>query len=414
MRTVVIIASLDTKIQEVLYMKKILQNEKVKPLVVDMSTGQNSVSGADISREEVLLHAGLKWKEIKTRSKGELIQLMLYAMKGVIRQLYEEGKMDGVLAAGGVQNTTVATKAMQELPIGFPKVMVTTIASGNKHFNDVVGNKDIIVIPSIVDFTGENTVTWTILKNACVCVASLAKTGVKKIPKSDKPVIGVTMMGITNIGCMAAIKKLQEQGFEILGFHATGAGGQVMEEMAMEGHLDGVLDMTPHELVAEYFGGGFSYGKYQRFQYLRTVSKPIVVSLGGLDFIDYPVNEFQLNDRKYNKHNSYLAHIKITKKEAKQIAKIFAERLNLSRKEILLTIPTKGMRSDTEEGESLYDPEVDETIIEILNNNLGDKVKKYVLEGNLDTVEWGEKNAEILIARMMNKNVRTFNYKVEY
>ncbi len=402
MKTIAVIASCDTKFQEVQYMQEILRAQDVKPLVVDMSIGPEKTNLADISREEVFEEENLKWSEIKSGTKGELMELMISAMKKKIYRLYEEGKIAGVIAAGGVQNTTVATQAMHELPIGFPKVMVTTIASGNKCFKEVVGYKDIVVFPSIVDFTGMNSVIGTILKNACISVAGMAKHADGQLVKPKKPVVGITMMGITNKGCMAAVRELERKGFEVWGFHATGAGGAVMEKLALEGKADGILDMTTHEIVSGYFEGGFSYGEYERLQYLRKGHMPVVVSVGGLDFIDYDIGEFPypLDQRKYNKHNERLAHIKLKEKEARRVAELFTDRLNAAGREVELILPTDGMRCDTRPGEALYDSSVDDTLLKVIEEKAGENVHIQYLKGNLDSEEWGIRAARYLAEKL--------------
>lgn len=402
MKTIAIIASCDTKMQEVDYMRSILFEQETTPVIVDMSIGLGETLQTDITREKVFSDYGLQWENIRSYSKGKLMELMTEAMAHEIDRLYKEGWIDGVIAAGGVQNTTIATKAMQRLPVGFPKVMVTTIASGNKRFEEVVGNRDIVTIPAIVDLCGINGITGTILKNACICAANMAKYGGGTIKKSGRPAVGVTLMGITNDGGCAAINKLKENGIEAFGFHATGAGGAAMEAMAEEGFLDGILDMTTHEIVSEYFKGGFSYGNYQRLHNLEGLGIPIVISVGGLDFVDYELDQFPyaLEERKYNKHNKQLAHIKLTQAEAKMVSRLFTERLNRSGKDIILVLPTDGMRKNTREGESLYDPEVDAVLLNNIIDTAGEKIHIVKLEGNLNTKEWGEGIAEIMIEEM--------------
>ena len=402
MKTIAIIASCDTKMREVDYMKSILLEQKTKVVIVDMSIGLGETIITDITREKVFEDYGLLWGDIKSYSKGKLMELMAEAMESEIVRLYEEGRIDGVIGAGGVQNTTIATRAMQGLPIGFPKVMVTTIASGNKKFEEVVGRKDIVTIPAIVDLCGINIITETILKNACICVANMAKYGGEIPSGRKKPVVGVTLMGITNDGGCAAIDRLKESGVEALGFHATGAGGAAMERMAQEGIIDGILDMTTHEIVSEYFRGGFSYGNYQRLTKFADLNIPIVVSVGGLDFIDYDAEQFPypLSERKYNKHNQRLIHIKLVPEEAKAVAEIFIERLNCCARDITLVLPTDGMRKDTRKGQSLYDPEVDSILFNTIIESAADNIQIIRLEGNLNTKEWGEKIAEIMIENM--------------
>ena len=363
----------------------------IKALVVDMAIGPGASREADISREEVVLRAGVCWDEVKDRSKGELIELMTNAVKLCILNLYHQGRIHGVLAAGGVQNTTVAVAAMQALPIGFPKVMATTIASGAKTFGSVVGDRDIIVIPSICDFTGLNSMTRVILTNACACVAGLCTHGGQAVEKPTRPLVGITLMGVTNTGACAAVEELDRLGIEAVGFHATGVGGRIMEGLAEEGMLDGILDLTTHEITAEFFGGGFSYGAADRLIKPARLGVPMVVSVGGLDFIDFDKDHFppRMEQRVSNMHNATLAHIKILPDEAVQIGTIFAQRLNLARKGVRLLLPTLGMRSNTRPGENLYSPETDNALLSAICGQIGNGVRVQQIEGNVNDAAFG-------------------------
>lgn len=404
MKTIAIIASCDTKMREVEYMRNILIGQQMKVMVIDMSIGLGDTIPADITRENVLKDYGVLWKDVRRQSKGELMVLMGKAIVHEVIRLYAQNRFDGIISAGGVQNTTIATKAMQELPIGFPKVMVTTIASGGKTFAEVTGNTDIIAIPAIADLCGINMITRSILKNACLCVVGMAKYGGQMEKRKGTPVVGVTLMGITNDGGCAAIDKLNQNGVEAIGFHATGAGGEAMEKLVQKGMLDGILDMTTHEIVSEYFGGGFSYGSHRRMLDLADRVIPTVVSVGGLDFIDYDIKKFPfpLVGRKYNKHNERLAHIKLLPAEAEAVAELFVNRINKA-SEITLILPTDGMRKNTRRGEELFDEGVDELIYEKIRRKAGKNVSVISIEGNLDTREWGEKIAETMLEKLRKK-----------
>ena len=398
MKTIAIIASCDTKHQEVRFMRERLALAGVKALVVDMAIGPGASREADISRKQVALGAGVRWDEVKNCSKGELIELMTNAVKLCILDLYRRGSIHGVLAAGGVQNTTVAVSAMQALPIGFPKVMATTIASGARPFGSVVGNRDIVVIPSICDFTGLNTMTRVILTNACACVVGLCTHGGQAVEKPARPLVGMTLMGVTNTGACAAVEELDRLGIEAVGFHSTGVGGRIMEELAEDGLLDGILDLTTHEITAEYFGGGFSYGAVNRLVKPAMLGIPMVVSVGGLDFIDFDQDHFppRMEQRVSNMHNATLAHIKILPDEAAKIGTIFAQLLNLAQKGVRLLLPTLGMRSNTRPRESLYSPETDDALLSAICEQIGDKVRVQQIEGNVNDAAFG-----ILAARAM-------------
>ncbi|WP_312642485.1 Tm-1-like ATP-binding domain-containing protein [Hydrogenoanaerobacterium sp.] len=405
MKTIAVIASCDTKYKEVAYIRECLKKAEVKALVVDMAIGFGRSYEADISREEVVQSVGFKWDEVKDRTKGELMILITDAVKATVLGLYKEQKIDGVLSVGGVQNTTVATSAMKLLPIGFPKVMATTIACGQKPFGPVVGDKDIVVIPSISDFTGLNSITRTVIANACACACGLVQYAGRPLQKGDKPVVGITLMGVTNTGVCAAVEELERIGIEAIGFHSTGVGGAIMEQLAQGGILDGILDLTTHEITSEYFGGGFSYGTAQRLIKPIEQGVPMVVSTGGLDFIDFAKSEFppRMEERVYNMHNATLAHIKILPDEAAEIGKLFAQRLNRASEGVKLIIPTNGMRKNTKPGENLYYKEVDDVLIKTITENVNENVHVEIIEGNLNEEDWGVRAAHAMVDELKRR-----------
>lgn len=235
----------------------------------------------------------------------------------------------------------------------------------------------------------------------------------RAIRKGDKKVIGVTMMGVTNAGAMAAIEELQSHGYEVLGFHATGVGGSVMEQMAEDGLIDGVLDLTLHELTNEYFGGGFSFGLGSKNRLLKTTAAkiPLVVSLGGIDFVDYAKKEANqvagLEHRRTYDHNADTIHIKITSEEARDIAKIVAQRLNTAQYPVKLIVPTDGMRHNTRPGEALYDSESDQALINTLKENINSNINMIEIQGNLDTAEWGKQAAKEMLEVLGNSIIVT-------
>lgn len=414
MKTIAIIESCDTKYIEAGYMKSCIEKAGIRALVLNTSTGpvecadpEDRDGVVDVSRGEIAAAYGTPWSELESKTKGEKIEYMRKAVTAYVDSLYKAGSIQGIISVGGLQNTVMATAAMSVLPIGFPKVMATTVASGTKQFSLVVGDKDIVAIPTICDCTGLNLITRRVIANACGCCIGMVQTAGEPIAKGDKPVIGLTLMGVTNNGAMAAVEALEEAGYEVLGFHATGVGGAVMEQMAADGLIDGVLDLTLHEITSEYFGGGFSYGPGAATRLLKSTASraPLVVSLGGIDFVDYAKKEAHvvpnLESRKTYDHNADTVHIKISPEEARDIGKIVATRLNTADYPascpVKLLIPTDGMRHNTTSGEALYDPEADQALIESLKANLNSGIEVIEIEGNLDTPEWGRKAARVML-----------------
>ena len=407
MKTIAIIGSCDTKYREIAYMREQVESQGVKAMVINVATGLNPSYGYDVSREDVTKAAGKEWAELEPKTKGEKIAFMMEAVASYVEKLYKEGKIDGILSAGGLQNTVMATNAMKRLPIGFPKVMATTVASGRKTFESVVGTKDIVTVPSICDFTGLNIVTRQIMENACACCVGMVKYAGQILKKGDRPVVGVTLMGITNTGACAAIDELERLGIETIGFHSTGAGGAIMEQMAADGLIDGILDLTTHEITQEYFKGGFSYGEDAKYRLVRGVKKrvPLVVSVGGLDFIDFQVGEFtpRMDERVYMMHNANTAHIKLLPDEAEITTARFAARIEKIDYPVKLLIPTDGMRHNTRKGEVLYYKEVDDVIICQLKKIRNPNVEIITIPGNLDTKDWGIKAAHYMVDELKER-----------
>ena len=406
MKTIAVIVSCDTKYKEACYIRQCLELSGVQALLVDISIGLQEPQGsAEMPRRTVLSEAGISWEEVCGQTKGELMELMTEAVRFCVLKLHHERKIDGVLAVGGVQNTTVATTAMQALPIGFPKVMATTIACGQKPFGSVVGDKDIVVIPSISDFTGLNPMTELIIANACACVAGMALYAGKELKKGARPLVGITLMGITNTGACAAVEELERAGIGAIGFHSTGVGGRIMEQLALDGILDGILDLTTHEITSEYFGGGFSFGGNNRLIAPLKQGVPFVACPGGLDFVDFAKHEFppRMDQRLYNMHNGTLAHIKILPDEAKEIGAIFAGRLNQALDGVRLLLPTNGMRKNADKGGNLYAPETDKALLDSILDNIGENVQVQWIEGNLNEENWGKQAAHAIMDEMKRK-----------
>lgn len=414
MKTIAIIESCDTKHKEAKFIKDFIENAGLKGLVINTATGPSPSYNFDVSREEVAAAYGTSWEEMEPKTKGEKIDYMKEAVADYLEKLYKDGKIDGVISVGGLQNTVMAAGAMQRLPIGFPKVMATTVASGTRQFELVVGDKDITVMPAICDFTGMNIITRQVISNACACCVGMVQHAGKTIQKGDKPVVAMTLMGVTNSGAVAAVEELERAGLEVVGFHATGVGGATMEEMAASGLVDGILDLTLHELTSEYFGGGFSYGPRAKIRLVKSVDKkvPLVISLGGLDFVDFSTNELpdKMDERKYMLHNATTAHIKILPNEAEALGKIVAERLSKVDYPVKLLIPTKGMRHNTQEGQELYSPETDNVLINTIVNNVNDNVEVILIPHNLDTKEFGIKAAHYIIEEMKQRGTLPMDF----
>lgn len=399
MKTIVIVGSKDTKESEINYVIEGISKHGFKTLALDVSTSKGYVSKADYTREQIALEAGIHWENTDGYQKHELLTLMCNGLKVLTTKLYNEGKLDGIIALGGLQNTTMGSAAMFDLPIGIPKLIVSTVATGQRTFDRVVGSKDITVMPSPSDFTGINSISKTVLNNAIAAVTAMVRDAGQIIPNSRNIRIGTTFMGATNDGIANAVKIMQDKGYEVISFHSTGAGGKVMEELIESEIIDAVMDLTLHEVVYEYFGYGFGFGANDRLVKGAKKGIPMLICPAGVDFMcQWPNAVFDdIDRRKFIWHNPNLLHVKLNKKEVTDITRIIVKRLNEATGKVVVVIPKKGLRSFTQPGEALYDPEVDQAITDVFVNELRRDIPIKFIDANLMDMRFSEFVVEEMI-----------------
>lgn len=360
MKRIALVACCDTKYHEIQYMANFIRNAGHQPLVLDISTGPNVAMQADITREAVLREGGRDWAEVRKLPKSEAIAAMGESVTKVLCRLQKEKRVDAALGMGGLQNTVVSSAAFRKLPIGFPKLIVSTIASGYRHFESVVGDRDITVVPSIVDFTGINPLSESILSNAAAAIIGMAERGKGEMDTAGHRLIAATLMGITNDTVMRAMDALHALGKETISFHATGMGGRVMEEMIRDGHIQAVMDVTLHEMTAEYFGGyGYSKGADNRLVAAAETGVPMLVCPGGIDFACLRKDELFDDEeaRGYVWHNADLTHTRLYEAEILAITRTIISRVNASRGRVTVLLPLGGLRTMCREGEPFHKPE---------------------------------------------------------
>ncbi len=254
-QTALLIVTLDTKGQEALFLKTVLKRLGIDVLVLDTGIFQSPVGEGDVSRREVALAGGGRSIDelIQAGNKGEAIRAMMNGAVVLTKSLYHEGRINGVLSIGGAQGTIIGTSAMRSLPLGVPKIMLSTMASGKRYFETYVGTADITLIHSVVDFFGLNSILKQMLSNAAGALAGMLRTG--RVPAAGRSHVAVTVYGTTTPAGMRIVSLLQERGYETVTFHPNGVGGRAMEEMILQGRFDGVIDLTTHELIDELAGG---------------------------------------------------------------------------------------------------------------------------------------------------------------
>lgn len=405
MGTIAVIACCDTKYHEISYAKDVIKKCGHTPLVLDISTGKNVILQGDMKREEVLLEGGYEWSKVSTFEKSKAISAMSESITKVLSRLYSEGKIQGVFGMGGLQNTVVCSVAFRQLPLGFPKVIASTIASGYRYFDTVVGESDIMVLPSIVDFTGINIVSEVILQNSISALVGMVQYGKSKLDTSGRYTIGTTLMGITNDTVMEAVNQLSDKGIEVLSFHSTGIGGKTMEQMIDQGYIQAVMDVTLHEMTAEYFGNyGYSKGSEHRLEAGAKSGIPMLVCPGGIDFICLRKEELfpDQEQRGYVWHNDELTHTKLYEHEILDITHTIVNRLNEAKGDVMVILPMGGLRTFSKEGEEFYKPETILKMKKIFEEELVPSIELKCVDYNYMDIEFADvlaSNMQILIER---------------
>jgi uncharacterized protein (UPF0261 family) len=370
MATVVLLGTLDTKGEEYDFLRRRVREEGVNVLLVDTGVLGAPLAEPDISRQEVAEAAGANAHELaESGDRGAAVEAMARGAAEIVKELYSQGRLDAVLALGGSGGTAIATQAMRELPVGVPKLVVSTMASGDTR--PYVGAVDITLMYSVVDISGLNPISERILGNAAAAAAGMAKSQGPQA-EAEKPLVGATMFGVTTPSVTEARKRLEDLGYEVLVFHATGAGGQAMEALMRSGFITASLDITTTELADELVGGVLSAGP-ERLEAAGELGIPQVVSLGALDMVNFGPFETvpaEFRDRLLYKHNPTVTLMRTTPEECATLGRVIAEKLNQARGPLTVFVPLKGVSLIATEGQVFYDPAADEALFGALREHL--------------------------------------------
>ena len=365
---IAVLGTLDSKGHEHAFVADLIRERGHTPLLIDLGTGSEPQVTPDITRFEVAESAGLDLQVlIDKQDRGECVVAMSEAAPVLLTKLASEGKIDGVISLGGGGGTALGTAAMRALPIGFPKLMVSTLASGNTaHY---LGTKDITMMPSIVDVAGLNSISKTIFTRAAGAICGLVEA---KIDQSEsKPLIVASMFGNTTDCINIAAKVLEEAGYEVLIFHATGTGGKTMEALIESGMVKGVLDITTTEWADELTGATLSAGP-TRMDAMSKAKVPAVVSPGCLDMANFGERDSvpeKFEGRNFYIHNPQVTLMRTNAEECAELGKIIAEKANANPAPTAILNPVKTVSVISAEGQPFYDPEADAALFAAIHEH---------------------------------------------
>jgi uncharacterized protein (UPF0261 family) len=371
--SVFLFATLDTKGPEADFIRSLLAGWGVPVTLVDVGAIGPATVTPDVPRERIFELAGTSLDAVRERSdRGEAVTRAAEGAARLAREAHARGDVAGVLAIGGSAGTSIGTAAMRALPIGVPKVMLSTLASGT--VRQFVGDKDIVMLNSVVDILGLNRVSRQILSQAARAMAGLVKFPAPAVAESDKPLVAATMFGVTTPCVERARQTLEAAGYEVLVFHATGNGGQAMESLVADGLIAGVLDITTTELADEHVGGFLSAGP-DRLRAAGRAGVPQVVSTGALDMVNFYGPESvppAFKDRTFYRHNANVTLMRTTADENARIGATIASKLSEARGPVSVLLPARGVSAIDKAGQPFDDPRARRALHDAIRAGLPD------------------------------------------
>ncbi|MEZ6135808.1 MAG: Tm-1-like ATP-binding domain-containing protein [Pirellulaceae bacterium] len=363
-KAVYAIATMDTKGEEIMFVANALRAARVEVKTVDVGTLASPTVRADISRDQVLLLGAGKSPDSLGSDRGQAVSAMSEALRAFVLNESMHERVAGVIGIGGSGGTAIITTAMRALPIGLPKMMVSTMASGN--VAPYVDCSDITMMYSVVDIAGLNAVSRRVLGNAAHAMAGMVSQDNYAV--DARPTLGMTMFGVTT-ECVSAVREqLESKGYDCLVFHATGSGGRAMEKLVASGLIQGVLDLTTTEVADEVVGGVMPAGQ-DRFDITIEKQIPFVLSLGALDMVNFGAAETvpsRFKGRKLHIHNAQVTLMRTSAEENRQFARWIANKLNRATAPVIVLIPEQGLSMIDAAGQPFFDPAADAALFDEL------------------------------------------------
>lgn len=396
--TVYVFATLDTKGTEAEFVCQQLRLAKVDTLLVDTSCIHPPKVAADVPREEIFRAAGTTLEALQQAGdRGQAVTKAAEGAASFIRERAKAGIVSGVLGIGGSAGTTIGTAAMRALPLGLPKVMVSTLASGQ--VRPYVGDKDILMLNSVVDISGVNRISRIVLSEAAYAMIGMVRGRETEVSTAaDKPLIAATMFGVTT-NCVEQARLVFEQaGYEVLVFHATGTGGQAMESLIADGLITGVFDLTTTELADELVGGVLSAGP-DRLTAAGRRGIPQVISVGALDMVNFGAPETipaGFRDRQFYQHNPTVTLMRTTPEENAELGKILADKAVAATGPTKILLPKQGVSAIDAAGQPFDDPAAREALFQAIKAHAG-SVEVREIDAHINDAAFAETAAKQLL-----------------
>jgi uncharacterized protein (UPF0261 family) len=399
-KTIAVLGTLDSKGAEHAFVAELIRARGHNTLLIDVGTGSEPTVTPDIDRFAVAAAGDFDLAAlIERQDRGECVTAMSEAAPKLVAQLAADGKIHGIISLGGGGGTALGSGAMRGLSVGFPKAMVSTLASGNTaHY---VGSTDIAMFPSIVDVAGLNRISKTIFTRAAGAICGMVESEISE-SADERPLIAASMFGNTTDCVDQARAILEEAGYEVLVFHATGTGGKTMETLIADGLISGVLDITTTEWADELVGGTLSAGP-TRLDAAGEAGIPAIVTPGCLDMANFGGRETvpeQYEGRNFYIHNPQVTLMRTTPEECAELGKILAEKVNAYTAPVTVLLPTKAISIISAEGQPFYDAEADAALFAAIKENLNDSIPLIEVDAEINDPAFSKACAEALLQNL--------------
>ncbi|HSI79206.1 MAG TPA: Tm-1-like ATP-binding domain-containing protein [Solirubrobacterales bacterium] len=389
---IVAIGTLDTKGAEIAYVRDRIEALGGRPVVIDTGILGEPRCPADVTREDVARAAGYKLGEVQAAgSRGAAVELMQGGLASILAEMHAAGELDGALCLGGAEGALIGAAGMQALPVGVPKLIVSPSASGPRAFGPFVGRRDVTVMHSVIDILGLNPIARAVFDNAVAAVVGMARDAGRPVVDLEARSVGVTMLGQTTPGAMAACEVLEEAGWTPVIFHANGVGGPAMEDLIAASSLAGVIELSISELANSLFDGVHATDE-RRMTVAGEHGVPQVVTPGCADFFNQGALDTvpeKWRDRRLYKHNPVATLVRLSHDEMVELGRMIAGRLNDARGPVAVVAPTRGYSLIDVEGGPLWDHEADLALIETLERELRDGIPVERVDLAVNDPEFG-------------------------
>lgn len=388
-KTILIVGTLDTKEEEVLFCRDRIRERGNEVLLMDTGILHDPKVTPDIPRSLVAKAGGVEdlGSLVAKGDKGYCVEVMIHGAAIEAARLYKIGTFQGVLGIGGAQGTAICSSAMRALPMGVPKLIVSTIASGRATFGPFVGTKDLTMMHSVADIQGLNFLTKRILTNAAAAICGMVEAFEEEMPRFREKTVALSMLGTTTRGALRAKAMLEDKGFEVVAFHQNGTGGIAMEDLIREKAFQGVLDLNLHEIGDRWYGGLHGAIRPDRLEAAGAMGIPQAVAPGSINYVVLgPLEQLspEIRARKLIVHNPTLTLVRLTPEELREVGRVTAEKLNRSTGPTRVFIPLRGFCDPDREGFPHWDPEGNEAFIESLEEAIRPDIPVVKLDAHIN------------------------------